>query len=85
MAKGKELGEFSLKSVTITASPGPSGSTMLQGNFEGPGTGIGTVILTATFVGRKSGTFSTCGGAFGDEGEIDLAARSWKGKRFEKV
>ena len=69
MSKGKELGEFSLKTITITAIPGPGGSTMLQGNFEGTGTGVGTVILTATFVGRKSGTFSTTGVALADNGE----------------
>ncbi len=121
MAAGKEIGEFSLKSTSLTLSPGPGGSTLIQGNMEGTATGFGAVLGTATFVGGKSGTFSYCGAAYLDngetnnatgsgtyescgkhrwrtvgilsiadgqtivsEGEIDLAARSWKGKLFEK-
>src|SRR5216683_1723162 len=86
-------------------------------NFEGTGTGFGAIFSTATFIGGgKDGTFSECGSAFLDNGdllngvgqgtyeskgkhrwstastmqlsdgrrlasagEIDLAARTWKG------
>jgi hypothetical protein len=35
MAKGKQLGEFSVKFTSFTLTPGPAGSTLVQGNFEG--------------------------------------------------
>ena len=73
MAKGKELGEFSLKSTSLTLSPGPAGSTLIQGNFEGTATGFGAVLGTAAFVGGKSGTFSYCGGAYLDNGDTNSA------------
>src|SRR5262249_27701430 len=69
MAKGKLIGEFSSKSTSVTVAPGPAGSTLVQGNFEGPATGFGTVLGTATFVGGKSGTCSWCGVAYLDNGE----------------
>jgi|SRR5208282_287468 hypothetical protein len=120
MASGKKIGEFSLKSITSTNSPGPAGSILIQVNWEGTGTSFGAVFGTSTFVGGKSGTFSWCSAAYLDngdtisgigqgtyesigknrwstkgivdnsdgrriasEGEIDLAARSWKGTLFE--
>ncbi|MGA7871019.1 MAG: hypothetical protein WCA22_08980 [Candidatus Binatus sp.] len=121
MASGKAIGEYSLKSITSTQSPGPAGSVLIQVNWEGTGTGFGATFLTATFVGGgKGGTFGlhwasyldngdTLNGAgqgtyesigkhkwrtanFAEvsdgrriraEGEIDLAARSWKGTLFE--
>ncbi|NOT57921.1 MAG: hypothetical protein HOP18_25235 [Deltaproteobacteria bacterium] len=123
MATGKQVGEFSLKATSITLTPGPGGSVLVQGNFEGTSAAFGAILRTATFVsvGAKSGTFSVCAAAYlenGDtltgngqgtfesigrhkwrlqelidisdgrtfavEGEIDLAARSWTGKIFER-
>jgi len=70
MAKGKEVGEFSMNLTTITFSPGPAGSVLNEANFEGTATGgFGTVAGTATFVGGKSGTFSYCGAAWMDSGD----------------
>jgi len=121
MATGKALGEFSLKAITATYSPGPAGGVLSQVNWEGTATGFGTVFGTATFGGGpKGGSYSLCTEAFMDngdimtgigqgtfetvgkhrwrtegfmqlsdgrriagEGEIDLAARSWKGKISE--
>ena len=120
MAKGKQVGEFSLKFTSLTLTPGPAGSIVTQGNCEGSATGYGTVLGTGAFVGGKSGTFSACWAAYLDngeqlsgigsgtyessgkhrwrtqhviqisngtsivnEGEIDLATRSWTGKNFE--
>jgi hypothetical protein len=133
MASGKQTGEYSLKFTSITLTPGPGGSVLLEGNYEGSvtapgeagrsGTVLGTILGTATFVGgAKSGTYSDClqgyldngevirisgsgsyesvgkhrwrtrdiieistGQSRVNEGEIDLAARSWTGKVFEKV
>ena len=121
MATGKQLGDFSYKFTSLTLTPGPAGSVLRQGNCEGPATGFGTIVGTATFVGGKSGTFSWCAVAYLDNGEelsgigpgtyesigthcwrtqafvqisdgrtfvlegaIDLAARSWNGKVFDK-
>ena len=74
MASGKLLGEFSLKSTSLTLSPGPGGSTLIAGNFEGTATGFGTIIGTGTFVGGKQGTFSWCGAAYLDSGDTNSAA-----------
>ena len=49
MAAGKQVGEFSLKSTSLTLTPGPGGSVLVQGNFEGPSTNFGTILRTATF------------------------------------
>ncbi len=35
MASGKPIGEFSLKGITGTYSPGPAGSVLDQVNWEG--------------------------------------------------
>jgi len=70
MASGKVVGEFSFKVVTITNSPGPAGSVLIQVNWEGRATGFGAVFNTATFVGGpKNGTFSECGIAYLDNGD----------------
>ena len=66
---GKQLGEYSLKAVTATYSPGPAGSVLSQVNWEGTATGFGAVFGTATYVGGpKGGTFSYCAEAFLDDG-----------------
>jgi len=70
----KQLGEFSSKFTTLTISPGPAGSILIQGNAEGTATGLGTTITTATFVGAKSGTYGSVGIAALDNGE-SLAGR----------
>jgi hypothetical protein len=69
MAKGKQIGEFSLKFTSLTHTPGPASSVITQGNCEGDATGFGTVLGTATFVGGKSGTLSWCSNAYLDNGE----------------
>jgi hypothetical protein len=67
---GKQLGEYSLKAVTATYSPGPAGSVLSQVNWEGTATGFGAVFGTATYVGGpKGGTFSYCAEAFLDNGD----------------
>jgi len=71
MAGGKEIGEFSLKVTTLTYTPGPAGSILVQANCEGTATGFGAVLGTATFVsaGMKSATWSWCGAAYLDNGD----------------
>ena len=62
MASGEVVGEFSFKVVTITNSPGPAGSVLIQVNWEGTATGFGAVFNTATFVGGpKNGTSVSVG------------------------
>ena len=71
MASSKPVGEFSLKMITITNTPGPAGSTLTQVNFEGTGTGFGAIFDTSTFIGgAKDGTFSQVGSAYLENGEI---------------
>ncbi len=67
--KGKQIGEFSLKCITITVSPGPGGSTILAGNYEGTVSDVGVIFLTASFVGRQSGTWSATGYVFAADGQ----------------
>jgi hypothetical protein len=73
MASGKQIGEVSFKATSITIIPGPAGSVLSQGNFEGTGVAgaqSATILATATFVGGKSGTYSTCSLAYRDDGEV---------------
>src|SRR5208337_3422772 len=71
MASGKPIGEFSLKMVTQTNTPGPAGSVLIQVNFEGTGTGFGTIFDTSTFIGGgKDGSFSQVGSAYLDNGDV---------------
>jgi hypothetical protein len=70
MASGQQSGEFSLKIVSMTFTPGPAQSVLLAANCEGTATGFGQVPLTATFVTGKSGTYSLCGVAYMDNGDI---------------
>ena len=68
---GKAIGEFSLKAITATASPGPAGGVLNQVNWEGTATGFGVVFGTATFAGgAKGGSYSWCGEAFMDDGSV---------------
>lgn len=66
---GKPIGEFTSKFTSITLSPGPAGSIIIQGNAEGTATGFGSVLGTITTVGGDSGTFSYCGWAALDDGQ----------------
>ena len=52
---GKAIGEFSLKAITATYSPGPAGGVLNQVNWEGTATGFGAVFGTATFAGGAKG------------------------------
>jgi hypothetical protein len=71
MAKGKQLGEFSLKFTTFVNIPGPAGDVHRQVTWEGPLTGFGTIFETVTFGGAsKAGTYSSCGTAFMDNGDF---------------
>ena len=71
MAGGKEIGEFSLKVTTLTYTPAPAGSVLVQANFEGNATGFGVVLgtMTATSAGQKNGTWSWCAAAYLDNGD----------------
>jgi len=71
MAAGKPIGEYSLKATTITLTPGPAGSVIVQANYEGTGTGFGTVLgtLSAVSADQKSGTWSWCAVAYLDNGD----------------
>jgi hypothetical protein len=73
MAAGKPIGEYSMKSTSWTLRPGPAGSTVIDGNFEGTATGFGSVLGTGTFLVGKIGTFSYCGAACPDDGDIYTA------------
>ena len=70
MAQGKQIGAWSCKFTSFTLTPGPAGSILTQGNYEGPTTGevAGTALGTATFVGGKSGTYSMCVSLYLDDG-----------------
>jgi hypothetical protein len=71
MASGKHVGEFSFKFTSLAVRPGPAGSTIIEGNYEGPVSGmrVATILGTAAFVGRKSGTYSSCSVLYLDNGE----------------
>jgi len=68
MAIGKEIGDFTLKSITTSYSE--DGSVQL--NLDGTATGYGTVLGTLTFraePGAKSGTLRWRGSGFLDNGD----------------
>jgi hypothetical protein len=74
---GKAIGEFSLKAITATYSPGPAGGVLNQVNWEGTATGFGTLFGTATYAGSsKGGTYSWCSEAFLDNGDAVTAVGS---------
>jgi hypothetical protein len=35
MAAGQPIGEYSLKATSLTLTPGPGGSVLVQANYEG--------------------------------------------------
>jgi hypothetical protein len=74
MAVGKQIGEFSLKSTSLTYAATETGGTV-QGNFEGSAKGegltgpvLGTLIAGGA-PGAKSGTCSWAGTLYLDNGE----------------
>ena len=71
MAQGKQIGEWACKFTSWTITPGPAGSIVQQGNYEGPTTGeggAGTVIGTIAVWGGNSGTYSMCVVGYLDDG-----------------
>jgi hypothetical protein len=74
MAIGKEIGEFTLKSITTNYAL--EGVTV-QVNLDGTATGYGTVLGTLFFRGEpgaKSGPLSWRGQGFLDNGETVIGA-----------
>ena len=67
---GKEIGEFSFNLTSLNFSPGPAGSVVIQVNCEGTATGFGTVAGSLATIPGKSGTFSWCGAAYLDNGDL---------------
>jgi hypothetical protein len=75
MAIGKQLGEFSFKSTSLTYTAMGAGGTV-QGNFEGSAKGegltgpaLGTLTAVGDAPGAKSGTCSWAGASYLDSGE----------------
>jgi hypothetical protein len=69
MASDQPIGEYSLKSTSLTISAGPAGSTIIEANFEGSAGAFGAVIGTGAFIGAKHGTYSWTAIAYLDDGE----------------
>ena len=69
MAKGNELGDYTLRLITVTVKPGLSGSVVLEGNWEGIATGYGTILSTSLMVGAGSGTYTFYSAVYLDTGE----------------
>jgi len=73
MAVGKAVGEFSMKSTSVTVSTS-AGGVASQINLEGTATNFGTVIGTMTFVadapGAKTGRTAWLGAGYLENGEI---------------
>src|SRR5262249_41041348 len=75
MALGKKIGEFTLKTTSVTYAPGPGNAITAQVNLEGQTTGdlAGRVRGTLTAVGTpgaKSGTWTWCGVVLLANGEV---------------
>ncbi|MGQ0621972.1 MAG: hypothetical protein ACT4QA_18980 [Panacagrimonas sp.] len=71
MATAKQIGEFSLKGITMTFSPGPAASTLVQVNLEGTATGFDFTAgtFTACSAGQKAGTWTWCAASYPDSGD----------------
>jgi hypothetical protein len=69
MAADQPIGEFTLKSTSLTISAGPAGSTVIKANFEGSAGALGVVIGTGAFIGAKNGTYSWTAIAYLGNGE----------------
>jgi|SRR6516225_8113149 hypothetical protein len=66
---GKQIGELSFKITSLTFSAGPNDSVMIQVNCEGQSLG-GTVALTLACTPGKSGSYTTYGTMYLDNGDI---------------
>jgi hypothetical protein len=66
----KQIGEFSFKLTSINFNPDPSGSVVIQVNREGTATNFGTVAGTLATIPGKGGTFTWCGAAYLDNGDL---------------
>ena len=80
MAIGKEIGEFSLKSTSVSYA---DDGGQVQINCEGTATNYGTVVGTLTFhgeTGATSGSLSWRGQGFLDSGESvsGIGEGSWE-------
>jgi hypothetical protein len=86
MATGKQSGEFSFKSTSVTfTAMGAGGTAQLnfEGSTKGPGiagTTLGTLTAASSGPGAKSGTCSWEGATYLDGGEElnSRAAGSWE-------
>jgi hypothetical protein len=74
MASDRPIGEYALKSTSLTISAGPAGSTIIEVNFEGSAGAFGTIIGTGAFVGAKNGTYRWTAIAYLDNGEAVTAS-----------
>lgn len=66
----KQLGEFSMKVITSTLTPGPAGTTLVACNMEGVASGYGFTAgtLTACSAGQKAGTWTWCAANYPEDG-----------------
>lgn len=67
----KQIGEFSMKVITATFTPGPAGTTLVACNMEGVATGYGFTAgtLSACSAGQKAGTWSWCAASYPEDGD----------------
>ena len=73
MTVGNAVGEFSFIATSVTVSTSPDGGASSQVNYEGTGSGYGTVLGTLTFSasepGADSGTATWVGTGYLENGE----------------
>jgi hypothetical protein len=69
---GKQIGEFSFKATSLTYCSGPNDGLAVQINCEGEALG-GTVALTLTCTPSKSGSYTTLGAQYLDNGDINTS------------
>jgi hypothetical protein len=72
---GKQIGEFSFKITSLTFSSSPDDGVLLQVNCEGQGPS-GTVAVTLMCIPGKSGSYTTRGVQYLDNGEISTTKGS---------
>jgi hypothetical protein len=72
---GKPIGEFSFKIISLTFSSGPNDGVVLQVNCEGKVLG-GTVALTLACTPGKSGSYTTRGAQYLENGDINTSKGS---------
>jgi hypothetical protein len=72
----KQIGEFSFKIISLTFSSVPDDGVLLQVNCEGQAPGGGTVALTLACTPGKSGSYTTRGAQYLDNGDISITKGS---------